>query len=311
MQQRKIIVIGAGMAGLVCARRLSDAGLEVHVIDKGRGIGGRLATRRTNEGLSFDHGAQYVTARDPGFQRALDAMVQCGFAGRWDIGHGSPRYVGTPGMNALAKFFAAGLTITTGTEVTSLHERRDGWNVQIGDDVLGCERLVLAIPAPQAARLLGADHPLHSQVDAVRLSPCLTLMAAIDSDKPDPFIAHRDPDDALSWIAKDASKPGRDNNCGWVAQASPEWSMQHLELDREEIAALMMAMLCQRIGVDTGAVSFASAHRWRYAAVTTPLGRAFARDAARSLYLGGDWCLEARVEAAWQSGMAIADDLLG
>ena len=34
------------------------------------------------------------------------------------------------------------------------------------------------------------------------------------------------------------------------------------------------------------------------------------RDETGTLYLGGDWCLEARVEAAWTSGIAIAQDML-
>ena len=82
MQQEKIIIIGAGMAGLTCARRLTYAGMDVRILDKGRGIGGRLATRRTDTGLTFDHGAQYVTARGPGFQRTVNGMLRDGFAGR-------------------------------------------------------------------------------------------------------------------------------------------------------------------------------------------------------------------------------------
>ena len=39
-------VIGAGMAGLACARELAAKGFEVTVFDKGRGLGGRTATRR-------------------------------------------------------------------------------------------------------------------------------------------------------------------------------------------------------------------------------------------------------------------------
>lgn len=310
MQQEKIIIIGAGMAGLTCAGRLTDAGMDVRILDKGRGVGGRLATRRTDTGLTFDHGAQYVTARDPGFQRAVEGMLNDGFADRWDIGHGAPRIVGTPGMNALAKYVARDLAITQNAEVAALRETDNGWEVQVGTDIMTCDRLIVTIPAPQAAQLLGPQHDLHDQIAAVRLSPCLTLMAAFNDDQSKPFIARRDPDDALSWIANNASKPGRSGGNGWVAQASPQWSAQHLELDRSEIADLMLPMLCDRIGAGIASASFVVAHRWRYAAVSEPLGQAFARNEDGSLYLGGDWCIEARVEAAWKSGMAIADDVL-
>ena len=43
------IVIGAGIAGLLAARQLAEAGRDVTVLDKGRGVGGRLATRRIGE----------------------------------------------------------------------------------------------------------------------------------------------------------------------------------------------------------------------------------------------------------------------
>ena len=58
LETERIAVIGSGIAGLACARRLSDAGYAPILFDKGRGIGGRLATRRTPDGRQFDHGAQ-------------------------------------------------------------------------------------------------------------------------------------------------------------------------------------------------------------------------------------------------------------
>ena len=69
-------------------------------------------------------------------------------------------------------------------------------------------------------------------------------------------------------------------------------------------------MLCDRLGVAADRVTHAAAHRWRYARVTVPLGQPFLRERGGSLYLGGDWCIGPRVESAWTSGTAIADDLL-
>jgi predicted NAD/FAD-dependent oxidoreductase len=60
----KIIIVGAGISGCVCANRLAMAGHAVTLIEKGRGVGGRMSTRRMN-GARIDHGAQFFTARDP------------------------------------------------------------------------------------------------------------------------------------------------------------------------------------------------------------------------------------------------------
>ena len=65
------LVIGAGIAGLIAARALRAAGHRVLVLDKGRGVGGRMATRRIEGGV-FDHGAQFVTVRDPRFQQIVE-----------------------------------------------------------------------------------------------------------------------------------------------------------------------------------------------------------------------------------------------
>ena len=51
------IIIGAGIAGLLAATMLNRANMSVRILDKGRGLGGRMATRR-QDGAVFDHGAQ-------------------------------------------------------------------------------------------------------------------------------------------------------------------------------------------------------------------------------------------------------------
>jgi glycine/D-amino acid oxidase-like deaminating enzyme len=206
---QRIAVIGAGMAGLACARRLADAGRSPAVFDKGRGIGGRLATRREAAGLQFDHGAQYVTARGEGFGSVLRRMQDAGAAAPWANGSGRPHVVGTPGMTALAKHLGRGLDLHLGTEVSGLRREDGAWTLQVGGEPRRFDRVVLTAPAPQAAALLGADHPLADALAQVRLDPCLTLMAAMDPAAPRPFVTRADADDPLAWIAHDSSKPGR------------------------------------------------------------------------------------------------------
>ena len=308
----RTLVIGAGMAGIACARALQDAGQPVRVIDKGRGIGGRMATRRADTlagALRFDHGAQYVTARDSAFAAML-AGTQA--AAVWDDGAAHPHYVGLPGMSGLPRALAEGLDVASGVEVSAI--RRDGpiWRLVTNDAVIEAERAVLTVPAPQVAPLIGAGHALVPQLHGVGMAPGLTLMAAFPGDAPAPFVSRKPPDGPLAFIARDSSKPRRpDGVVTWVAQASPDWSAAHLECDKEEIARLMLPLLCQAIGAEPDTVLHLDAHRWRYARVTTPLGQPFLRDTTGTLHLGGDWCLGPRVEAAWSSGTAIARDILG
>lgn len=44
----RVAVVGAGLAGLIAARAMADVGHTVAVFEKGRGLGGRMASRRKN-----------------------------------------------------------------------------------------------------------------------------------------------------------------------------------------------------------------------------------------------------------------------
>ena len=307
------IIIGAGMAGLACARRLAQAGLPAVVLDKGRGIGGRMATRRVTldaQEIRFDHGAQYFTVKDASFARMLDDLPDA--LAMWNDGAEHPHLVGRPGMSALPRQMGTGLNVQQQVEVTGLHRSPSGWTITSANKPpYHAAQVVLAIPAPQAARLLGTDHPLSGALRDVELAPCLTLMAAFAADAPRPFTNRSDPDHPLAWIAQDSSKPDRSGDVTtWVAQASPAWSAQYLEDTPEQITARMLPLLAEKLGVSAKDALYAASHRWRYARVTKALGQPFLHSGSEALYLGGDWCLGPRVETAWQSGDAIARDII-
>ncbi|MBC7506127.1 MAG: FAD-dependent oxidoreductase [Sandarakinorhabdus sp.] len=169
----------------------------------------------------------------------------------------------------------------------------------------------MTVPAPQAAALLGVEHALHDRIAGVIIAPCLTLMAAFPKGSPRPFPSRSCNDQPLAWIAQDNSKPGRAGALTtWVAQASGAWSEQHLEDTPDVIAARMLPMLAEVIGVAPQLALYAAAHRWRYARTTAPLGEPFLSSDDGTLHVGGDWCLGARVEAAWSSGTATADAII-
>ncbi len=302
-----IVIIGSGMAGLACARRLAEAGHAPVVLDKGRGIGGRVATRRVGD-LQFDLGAQYVNAHGSGFAAVLHRLGDS-VAG-WQDGTGRTHSVGVPGMSAIPKALGAGLDIRQNAQVARVVQDDDSWALHLDTDTMRAARVVVTVPAPQVAGLLGAEHPLVAALAPVRLAPCLTLMAAVTA--PAPFIARQDADDPLAWIAQDSAKPSRPQSAAtlWVAQSGEAFSRAYLEDSPTQIAARMLPLLCDRLGVTADRVTHASAHRWRYARVTQALGQPFLRSPDATLYLGGDWCIGPRIEAAWTSGTAIADDIL-
>lgn len=296
MQAETTLVIGAGLCGLIVAAGIAADGAPVTVLDKSRGLGGRLATRRAGD-WRFDHGAQYVRPKSPGFAALLDRLG----AADWPALPGAR--IGVPGMSALVKSLADGLDVRTGAPVAGL-TRADGAWIATGADgaaLARAARLVLAVPAPQAAALLPGDL-LGAQAGAVPMNPCWTVMAAFDA-RPDLPDAARDGDATLGWIARDGGKPARSGET-WVAQASAAWSRTNLDLSREAAAAALLDLLRARAGGTLPGVLHADAHRWLYAQTPRPLGQGCLADPARGLVIAGDWCLGPRAEDAFRSGQA-------
>lgn len=267
-----------------------------------------MATKRIGQ-MRFDHGAQYVTAHDDGFAAVLGTLQLQGAAASWDDGSGRSRIVGLPGMSGLLNAMSEGLDIRQLAQVSAICRETTGWAVQIDEEIHHFDKVVIAVPAPQLAGVLGQDHPFVAQTADVRFARCLTLMAAIDA--PALFANRRDDAGPLAWIANNDSKPGRPQGqaTAWVAQTNSAFSAQYLEDDPVATTARMLPLLCDQLSMTIDAVIHASTHRWPYARVTTPLGEAFLHH-AKSLYAGGDWCIGARVEDAWSSSDAIAQDIL-
>lgn len=315
----RIAVLGAGLAGIACARRLVAAGCDVMLFDKGRAAGGRVTTRRA-DGFAFDHGAQYLRPSSDTFAAALR---QAG-AQPWPAAEG---LVGVPSMSALPRALAAGLDLRAARHVVALRREAEGWTVLHHEASAlrpgapppaeapaadgGFDAVLSTLPAPQAAPLLRPIAPaLAEAAAAVPFAPCWTLMAAFPDRLPLPDTL-RPPAGPIGWAARDSAKPGRKIGAEcWVVQAGPVWSRENLEVSAEAARDALLACLAALAG-PLPPPRHASAHRWRYAVAERPLGRACLWDPALGLGLGGDWCLGDRAEAAWDSGMALAEALVG
>jgi renalase len=319
-------IIGAGIAGLACGRELAANGFDVTVFDKGRGLGGRTATRRAEPNLRFDHGAQFFTADDPRFQEMTADWLERGVVAEWTgkivrvenrrlenrtviDSSPQPRYVGMPGMSAMAVDLAVGLRVRTGTQIVAVTQRSSGWTITTeANETFGpFDTLVVTLPAPQSAALLGLHH-FGAVASTVKMSACWTVMAAFESRVDVPWDGAFVHDSPLAWVARNSSKPGRerDTDC-WVLQASPVWSAEHLEASPDVVAknlfeafeALVSGLLPRQSHVVT--------HRWRYGQCNEPDSRRILFDSEIGLAVCGDWLAGGRVEGAFLAGLRAAD----
>jgi len=311
-----VAVIGAGISGLACARALAPHA-NVRVFDKSRGVGGRLSTRYAGD-YEFDHGAQYFTAGDPGFQALVTAASAAGVLAPWDCralylkasgverDRGGQRYVGTPRMNAFPKWLAEGLAIETGRRVASVFENT--LHFEDGSTEAGFSAVVAAIPAPQAERILPTSFAHRAALETADLAPCFALMVGLDSDTDIDVDTLRIADLPIDWIAVNSHKPGRpDTATTLMIHASAEWSRAHVETDRAWIEAQLLDIASDLLFIDLRRAPHTALHRWLYSSVATSAGDLSLWDASNRLGVCGDWCPGGRVEGAWLSGMDLAD----
>jgi predicted NAD/FAD-dependent oxidoreductase len=327
-----VLVIGAGIAGLLAAHRLVDAGRRVIIVDKGRGVGGRLATRRIGDGV-FDHGAQFFTSSDARFAAEVASWRSAGVVEQWfderlepdgsTVADGHPRWRGTSGMTAIAKHLAGDLDVRTSTRVASIHvasidvdtAEENCWRVVIEDgSELLARALLLTPPVPQTLELLAAggvelEPGDRADLDGVAYHPCVAVLALLDgpSGLPEPG-ALRPAGEPLDWVA-DNQRKGISPVPAITVHAGPDTSRRLWDLPDDVVVAELLAAVP---GLGARAVPGGTqVQRWRYARPET------LRDEKSKELLGlppavlaGDAFAGARVPGAAASGWTAADMLL-
>lgn len=324
-------IVGAGISGLRAAEVLQASGSwSVHVFDKARGVGGRTSLRR-NDPHAFDHGAQYFTARDEGFRAQVEQWIADGIAARFDgplaaiptpgqvefrESNSTERFVGVPGMNAMAKSMAKGLQLTTRARVASIepasNDEKGRWELRFMDGHVesGFDAVLVTAPAPQAAPLVAASEKLREAADAVSMTPCWAVMAAFSERYDVPFDGAFIDSGPLSWACRNSAKVGRPDGEAWVLHGTPEWTAAHLEAEPEDVARQLVSALAEAAGRATPATVHTGAHRWMYSGAESPRMDGALYDPALGLGLAGDWLNGSKVQGAWLSGQALADEIL-
>ncbi|MCB9779668.1 MAG: FAD-dependent oxidoreductase [Alphaproteobacteria bacterium] len=326
-----VAVVGAGIAGLICARTLHDHGCRVTVFDKGRGPGGRTSTRRATIGadpVRFDHGAPAFAVDDPRLGRFVHSWRTEGRVVRWQgkavrfrdgaaVPDDQPRWIAQPRMSALAAHLAADLSVRPSVRVARI-AHQGGLHLwdEAGAALGRFDRVVLAVPGPQAAPLLEPCPALAAAARAAVMAPCLTAMLALDAPLAvDWDLARFDDHPVLETAHRCSAKPGHEGPLEtWVLQATAAWSARHLERPLDDVAAALADAL-QTLA--PAGIVWQQGHRWRYARSTGPgVGpRGHLWDADLGIGACGDWCrpsadLDHGVQAAWLSGVSLAGAML-
>jgi predicted NAD/FAD-dependent oxidoreductase len=311
----KVAVIGAGIAGLSCARVLRRSGCYVEVFEQDRIIGGRIATTRL--GLSpFDHGAQYVTGRSQSFRTYLDELVGSGYAARWapTAADGTaasqlmPWFVGTPGMSSIVRPLAEGVRLHTERRVHTLQRASEGWYLWFEDETRAgpFSAVAIATPAPEARLLVGRLDELARPLDRVRTSPCWAVLVRLDDRVFPVQDVFSDMSEVVRWVARNNAKPGRSlRGDHIVIHASPRWTRETEDVEADVVASELWNEVCNILSLPPTRPAQISAHLWRYGLVEEALGETYLFSSVHRVGIAGDWCHGRLAEHAFDSGTGL------
>jgi len=313
-----VLVIGAGMAGLSALAALQKAGFSALILDKGKHIGGRMATRRVG-GATFDHGAQFVTARDPRFAAQLKEAEIAGVAVEWCRGFaleadGHKRWRGASGMSSLANLGNSGLEVVYEKQVAALIQVEDHWLIHITNgEIYSAGAIILTAPVPQALVLLEKggvvlESALKTRLSAIQYERCLAVMAVLRGPSrlraPGGFAPSEGP---IAWIADNQVK-GISAEPAVTIHATDAFSVAQWDQERDETARVLLAAAEKWLGV--GIQSF-QIQGWRYSKPKqTDSLRCAVVSLSPPLLLAGDAFGGPRVEGAALSGWAAAEAVI-
>ena len=322
-----ILIIGGGLAGLTAARELTRQGHTVTVLDKGRSVGGRLATRRLGKGCA-DHGAQYFSTQSKEFQALTQELVQAGLVHEWHLEQSDPasfrhpRWVGSRGMNGIAKYLAKGVKIRTGCLVTRVLPTKSGWLISAeleGNPLtINADVVIITIPAPQALALCEASGLTLAEADraalaAIEYAPCLTVLVQLSqpSQLPKPGgLKQTNGDqqhDPVAWLADNTQKGISPDQPTVTIHASHDFSQKHLDdPDQEALIPILLADVASYVPAEI--ITAQQIHRWRHSnAIKRHPDPFLAAQTHAPLFFGGDGFGNGNVEGAFLSGLALAD----
>lgn len=313
-----VLIIGTGVSGLTAAREIQNAGRMVLLLDKGRGLGGRLASRRIGA-ATFDHGAQFITTQDARFEAILKQGAEAGMLTEWCQGFstaadGHTRWRGQPAMTAFAKYLALGLETRMEKHVLALRRAGDSYRAETSTgDTFSASAVLLTPPVPQSLALLAAgeielDPAMRTRLESIQYERCLAVMAVLKRPSlippPGGLVPTGGP---VSWIADNQLK-GISVEPAVTIHASHEFSLAHWDDDRMESGRMLLDAAQPWLGAEV--LSY-QVHGWRYSKpLQTDAEPCALLQASPPLVMAGDAFAGPRVEGAALSGMAAAGALL-
>lgn len=274
-----IAIVGCGLSGLLFAQKIKGDCGPLFFIDKARGVGGRLATRRW-DGARFDHGTQVLP----------------------ELPHDE-----TAGMTATAKQWAEGRNVILEKKVLRLVKGIKDWTIETeGGENFTASSVVLTCPLPQSLEILNQSQMTYpaSLKEITYYKTVIALVKFAQKHRPIDKII-RQPHENIEAVYDQLQK-GVSPLPAWTVVFNSVFSEEHFEKTDEELLALAKKVMAEiNIPLPSHEIQI---KKWRYARAKNPTSEKFFQvDKDSSLYLIGDAFSGGDVAGAKASAEALAE----
>lgn len=321
---KSCIVVGAGIAGLLSARLLASKGVNVVLLEKSRGLGGRMATRRVGD-CRYDHGAQFMTTRDRKFREMVESWLSQNAVRPWYKGPlGNMRYFGTEGMTTVPKLLSREIDVRIQHKVSQIAFDGSEWSVtcELPDEKTASFKsdfLIFTTPVPQALELIQQsnvelDFDEEDELEKIRYSRCITVLAKLNGpagiSNPGAMDLNHD---TLRWVGDNYAKGISTVEGTLTINTSNRFSHHYWDASNEEKIKVVLQALKPFIKSD---VVEATAHHWSYSEPLyiyrekQPFRKPYFVDEQNRLALAGDGFGGPRIEASALSGVSLFEELI-
>lgn len=289
------LIVGAGLSGLTLGLELQKKKKTFIILEKSKGVGGRIATRRINE-QGVDHGAPYLKSHPLIFE----LLHQFNVHGGKIADHGT--YV-EGGMTILPKKMAENLPIIKDEKIVHIEFIKNIWNCRSEKgNHYEAKNLVITAPLPQALELL-TNSKINFSEDLKTISYTKGLLGLFTADE-NLLIKKTLPDNVHSVLSM---KSRGLNPSAWVLRTTEEFSEINFERSDEENLSRIVTMFSDCFDVKP-LITHSELKKWRYVVPTTVLASPF-HEVQDALYLIGDGFLYPDARGALLSAKGLAENL--
>ena len=318
-----IAIIGAGLAGSLCAHLLSQSGKRVCIIDKSRGSGGRASSKRLENDLSCELGTPYIMAKHPDTIALFKQLADEHIAAPWKqlSKADSQAFVGIPKMSAITRHWIQDSHFISNTRIHHLDriyqesDAEPSWLLR--DDkyqpVAIAKQIIIAAPAPQAASILATNGKLA--VLLLRANQASALYNSqwamwLETDSCDLNALIEPKNSPIQRMIKDNYKPMRHSEKvdRWVIQTDPDWTKQHLDAEKEWVTQTLLQAFAEI--TEHRVLKHGEPHRWLLSRFSENKGnKCFAWSPEHNVGLTGDWLCQGDAEGALLSALSLVNQI--